>query len=107
MAPRVLLYDCALAAAEAGGALQALDDELREATRAELGNDYHHAVEWYADGLGGHCVVLAARIATRAVDVAGGAKRASDDAARVAADAERIVEGVEALLAASASAEDA
>ncbi len=34
------------AAAEAGRALQALDDELREATRVEVGDDYY--AEWHA-----------------------------------------------------------
>jgi hypothetical protein len=39
----------ARAAAEAARALQALDDELREATRMEVGNDY---ADWHPDGLG-------------------------------------------------------
>jgi hypothetical protein len=63
----------------------------------ELGDDYY--AEWHADGLGGLCVVLAARIATRAVDVAGGAEHAADEAARIAADAGCIAEGAEALFA--------
>ncbi len=61
------------AVAEAGRALQALDDELREATSMEVGDDYY--AEWHADGPSGGCVTLAARIAARAVDVAGGAER--------------------------------
>jgi hypothetical protein len=88
---RLGALSAARAAAEAARALQALDDELREATRMELGDDYY--AEWHADGLrvGGVGVVLAARIAARAVDVAGGAERAG----RIAADAERIAEGAE------------
>jgi hypothetical protein len=65
------------AAAEAGRSLQALDDELREATRMEVGDDYY--AEWHADGLGGVCVTLAARIAVRGVDVADGAERVAAD----------------------------
>ncbi len=85
----------ARAAAEAGLALQALDAELREATRVELGDDY--TAEWYADGLGAQCVILAERIESRATDVAGAADR-------VAADAERIAAGAAASATAVADA---
>ncbi len=53
--------EAARAAAEAGRALQALDAELREATRMEVVNDY---ANWHPDGLGGVFVALAARIAS-------------------------------------------
>jgi hypothetical protein len=86
----------ARAAAEAGLALQALDAELREATRMELGDDY--TAEWYADGLGAHCVAIAERIESRSTDAAGAADR-------VAADAERIAAGAAALAASSAAAD--
>jgi hypothetical protein len=86
--------EAARAAAEAGRALQALDEELREATRMEVGNDY---ADWHPDGLGGVFVALAARITTAADGVAGGAERVANDAAR-------IVAGAGAFAAASAEA---
>ncbi len=81
--------EAARAAAKAGLVLQALDDELREATRVELllpGDDDY--AERHPDGLCGVCVALAMRIATRAADVAGGAERVADDAELIAAGAE-------------------
>jgi hypothetical protein len=62
----------ARAAVEAGRALQALEAELREAPRMEVGDDY---AGWHLVGLGGVFVALAARNATGAVGNAGSAKR--------------------------------
>ncbi len=83
----VVAAEAARAAAEAGRALQALDAELREATRMEVGNDY---ADWHPDGLCGVFVALAARITT--------------DANRNALGAERIVAGAGAFAVASAEA---
>ena len=89
------------AAAEAARALQALDDEMREATRMAIGNDY---ADWHPDGLGGVFVALAARIVGAQKE--GGTERIVDDAARIVDDAARIAEGAEAFAAlASSSAE--
>ena len=82
------------AAAEAGRALQALDDEMREATRMAIGNDY---ADWHPDGLGGVFVALAARIVGAPKE--GGTERIVDDAARIVDDAARIAEGAEAFAA--------
>ena len=91
------------AAAEAARALQALDAEMREATRMAIGNDY---ADWHPDGLGGVFVALAARIVGAPKE--GGTERIVDDAARIVDDAARIAEGAEAFAAlASASAEAA
>ncbi len=76
--------ETARAAAEAGRALQALDAELREATRMEVGNDY---ANWHPDGLGGVFVALAARIKTDANRNALGALCVANDAAHIAAGA--------------------
>ncbi len=66
--------------------------------RVELGDDDYIAVEWYANGLGGQCVILAERrIESRAADVASGA-----EPERVAADAERIAAGAAAAAVADA-----
>ena len=69
------------AAPEAASALQALDAELREATRMEVGNDY---ADWHPDGFGGVFVALAARITTDVVAFASATERVEDDAARIA-----------------------
>ncbi len=72
----------ARAAAEAGRALEALNAELREATRMEVGNDY---ADWHPDGLGDVFVALAARIAA-------GAEGVADDAASIAAGTAALAE---------------
>ena len=58
------------AAAEAARALQALEADLREATRMEVGKDYAFR---YSDGFGGVFVALAARITTDMETVKGAA----------------------------------
>ncbi len=86
--------EAARAAAKAGRALQALDAELREAMRMEVGNDYANL---HPDGLGGVFVALAARITTDANRNTLGAECVANDAARIAA-------GAGAFAAASAEA---
>ena len=75
------------AAAEASRALQALEADLREATRMEVGKDYAFR---YSDGFGGVFVALAARITTDMEAVKGAAVLAqSADLAQSASNATR------------------
>jgi hypothetical protein len=78
----------ARAAAEAVRALEALNEELREATRMAIGNDY---ANWHSDGFGDSFLGLASRIAATASRIAVDANGATNDAARIAESAEVVV----------------
>ena len=77
----------ARAAAEAVRALEALNEELREATRMAIGNDY---ADWHPDGFGGVFIGLASRIAADASRIAVDANGVTNDAARIAESAEAL-----------------
>jgi hypothetical protein len=68
-------------------ALEALNTELREATRMAIGNDF---ANWHPDGFGGVFIGLASRITADASRVAGVAEGVAVDAARIAASAEAL-----------------
>ena len=77
----------ARAAAKAARALEALNAELREATRMAIGNDY---ANWHSDGFGDSFIGLASRIVATASRIAVDANGATNDAARIAASAEAV-----------------
>jgi len=78
----------ARAAVKAARALEALNEELREATRMAIGNDY---ANWHSDGFGDSFLGLASRIAATASRIAVDANGATNDAARIAESAEAVV----------------
>jgi hypothetical protein len=78
----------ARAAAKAARALEALNAELREATRMAIGNDY---ATWHPDGFGDSFLGLASRIVADAARIAVDAKSVTNDAARIAESAEAVV----------------
>ena len=78
----------ARAAAKAARALEALNAELREATRMAIGNDY---ANWHSDGFGDSFLGLASRIVATASRIAVDANGATNDAARIAESAEAVV----------------
>ena len=78
----------ARAAAKAARALEALNAELREATRMAIGNDY---ADWHSDGFGDSFLGLASRIVATASCIAVDANGATKDAARIAESAEAVV----------------
>ncbi len=79
--------EAARAAAKAVRALEALNEELREATRMAIGNDY---ANWHPDGFGGVLIGLASRIAAGVSRIAADANGVTNDAARIAESAEAL-----------------
>jgi hypothetical protein len=77
--------EAARVAAEAVRALEALNAELREATRMAIGNDY---ANWHPDGFGDVFIGLVSRIAADASRIAVDANGVTNDAARIAESAE-------------------
>ena len=75
-------------AAKAARALEALNAELREATRMAIGID---CATWHSDGFGDSFLGLASRIAATASRIAVDANGATNDAARIAESAEAVV----------------